>query len=66
MPAGIPVATVAVGGARNAGLLAVRILAAAEGPAAAALRDRLVSFAAQLADQARAKGATLRDRRPAD
>ena len=66
MPAGIPVATVAVGGARNAGLLAVRILAAAEGPAGAALRARLVAFAQQLADQARAKGATLRDRRPAD
>jgi 5-(carboxyamino)imidazole ribonucleotide mutase len=66
MPAGIPVATVAVGGARNAGLLAVRILAAAEGPSAAALRARLVSFAERLADQARAKGATLRDRRPAD
>ena len=66
MPAGIPVATVAVGGARNAGLLAVRILAAGEGPAAAALRDRLVAFAAQLADQARAKGTTLRDHRPAD
>jgi len=66
MPAGIPVATVAVGGARNAGLLAVRILAAAEGPAAEALRARLVSFAGQLADQARAKGAALRDRRHAD
>jgi len=66
MPAGIPVATVAVGGARNAGLLAVRILAAGEGPAAAALRDRLVTFAGHLADQARAKGATLRDHRPAD
>ena len=46
MPAGIPVATVAVGGARNAGLLAVRILAAAEGPAGAALRARLTAFAA--------------------
>jgi 5-(carboxyamino)imidazole ribonucleotide mutase len=66
MPAGIPVATVSVGGARNAGLLAVRILAAAEDPAAEALRARLVSFAAQLADQARAKGAALRDRRRAD
>ncbi|HJY65139.1 MAG TPA: 5-(carboxyamino)imidazole ribonucleotide mutase [Streptosporangiaceae bacterium] len=66
MPAGIPVATVAVGGARNAGLLAVRILAAAEGPAGAALRARLISFAERLADQARAKGATLRDRRAAD
>jgi 5-(carboxyamino)imidazole ribonucleotide mutase len=66
MPAGIPVATVAVGGARNAGLLAVRILAAARDPAAEALRARLVSFAEQLADQARAKGAALRDRRPPD
>ena len=65
MPAGIPVATVAIGGARNAGLLAVRILAAAADPAAVALRARLVSFAAQLADQARAKGAALRDRRAA-
>ena len=66
MPAGIPVATVAVGGARNAGLLAVRILAAGEGPAAAALRARLTSFAAQLADQARAKGAALREHRLPD
>jgi 5-(carboxyamino)imidazole ribonucleotide mutase len=64
MPAGIPVATVAVGGARNAGLLAVRILGAAESPEGAALRVRLVSFAEALADQARAKGAALRDQRP--
>jgi 5-(carboxyamino)imidazole ribonucleotide mutase len=63
MPAGVPVATVAVGGARNAGLLAVRILAAAAGPEGEALRVRLVSFAEQLASQARAKGAALRDRR---
>ena len=41
MPAGIPVATVAVGGARNAGLLAVRILGAADSPQGAALRARL-------------------------
>ena len=60
MPAGIPVATVAVGGARNAGLLAVRILGAADGPACAALRVKLSSFAERLADQARAKGAALR------
>src|ERR1700678_4484706 len=60
MPAGIPVATVAVGGARNAGLLAVRILAAADTPAAESLRAQLTEFAARLADQARAKGATLR------
>ena len=64
MPAGIPVATVAVGGARNAGLLAVRILGAADSPDGAALRASLVSFAEALADQARAKGAALRDRRP--
>src|SRR5690554_5872166 len=37
MPAGVPVATVSVGGARNAGLLAARILAAGEGPQAEAL-----------------------------
>ena len=60
MPAGIPVATVAVGGARNAGLLAVRILAAADTPAAESLRAQLTAFAARLADQARAKGVTLR------
>jgi 5-(carboxyamino)imidazole ribonucleotide mutase len=64
MPAGIPVATVAVGGARNAGLLAVRILGAAESPGGAALRARLTAFAGVLADQARAKGAALRGRRP--
>ena len=56
MPAGIPVATVAVGGARNAGLLAVRILAAAD----PALRSKMEDFQTRLADQARAKGAALR------
>jgi 5-(carboxyamino)imidazole ribonucleotide mutase len=56
MPAGIPVATVAVGGARNAGLLAVRILAAADD----SLRSRLTEFQASLATQAKAKGAALR------
>jgi 5-(carboxyamino)imidazole ribonucleotide mutase len=56
MPAGIPVATVAVGGARNAGLLAVRILAVAD----QALRERMTDFQAQLSAQARAKGAALR------
>jgi 5-(carboxyamino)imidazole ribonucleotide mutase len=64
MPAGIPVATVAVGGARNAGLLAVRILGAAESPGGAALRARLAAFAEALAGQARAKGAALRGQRP--
>jgi 5-(carboxyamino)imidazole ribonucleotide mutase len=40
MPAGVPVATVSVGGARNAGLLAVRILAATD----ADLRERMIAF----------------------
>ncbi|MET8332419.1 5-(carboxyamino)imidazole ribonucleotide mutase [Streptosporangium canum] len=56
MPAGVPVATVAVGGARNAGLLAVRILAAADED----LRARMVEFQASLKEQAHAKGAKLR------
>lgn len=60
MPAGVPVATVSVGGARNAGLLAARILAAGEGDRAAALRERMVAFQEELGDQARAKGARLR------
>ena len=53
MPAGIPVATVAVGGARNAGLLAVRILAAAD----PSLRRRMTEF------QAESHGAGPRERR---
>ncbi|WP_278315391.1 5-(carboxyamino)imidazole ribonucleotide mutase [Lolliginicoccus levis] len=44
MPAGVPVATVSIGGARNAGLLAVRILAAQD----AALRERMEAFQQQL------------------
>jgi 5-(carboxyamino)imidazole ribonucleotide mutase len=56
MPAGVPVATVAVGGARNAGLLAVRILATGD----AALRERMVRFQADLADSVLAKDAALR------
>ncbi len=57
MPAGIPVATVAVGGARNAGLLAVRILAAADDD----LRAHMIEFQARLTAQAKAKGAALRE-----
>jgi 5-(carboxyamino)imidazole ribonucleotide mutase len=56
MPAGVPVATVAVGGARNAGLLAVRILAAGD----PAVRERMVRFQADLADSVIAKDAALR------
>ena len=57
MPAGVPVATVGVGGARNAGLLAARILAVAD----PALRAALDAFRADLADQARAKNQRVRD-----
>lgn len=62
MPAGIPVATVAIGGAANAGLLAARILASGESAQDAALRGRLVQHAADLGAQARAKGERLRAR----
>ncbi|HSV74043.1 MAG TPA: 5-(carboxyamino)imidazole ribonucleotide mutase [Chthonomonadales bacterium] len=55
MPAGVPVATVAIGSGRNAGLLAVRILAAGD----AALQQRLVAFMARLARESRAKNDTL-------
>ncbi len=61
MPAGVPVATVSIGGARNAGLLAARILGAGEGPEAAALRDRMRGFQDQLRSTAEAKGARLRN-----
>lgn len=57
MPSGVPVATVAVGNARNAGLLAIRILAAAD----EALTKRMVEFQTALADAARAKGQVVRD-----
>ncbi|MGH8894608.1 MAG: 5-(carboxyamino)imidazole ribonucleotide mutase [Actinomycetes bacterium] len=59
MPAGVPVATVSVGGARNAGLLAVRILAAADPD----LQARMVEFQEKLGEKARAKGEALRRKR---
>lgn len=55
MPAGVPVATVGIGGARNAGLLAVRILACEDAP----LRAQLRAFQEQLVAMARRKGAEL-------
>ena len=58
MPAGVPVATVSIGGARNAGLLAVRILASSD----AELRARVESFQKQLEKTVLAKDAALRDR----
>jgi 5-(carboxyamino)imidazole ribonucleotide mutase len=58
MPAGVPVATVSVGGARNAGLLAVRMLAAGD----PALLERMRVFQAALAQSARDKDAALQER----
>jgi 5-(carboxyamino)imidazole ribonucleotide mutase len=58
MPAGVPVATVSVAGARNAGLLAIRILATADDE----LRARMEKFQQSLAETARAKDADLRAR----
>jgi 5-(carboxyamino)imidazole ribonucleotide mutase len=58
MPAGVPVATVSIGGARNAGLLAVRILAASD----PRLADRMATFQDDLAAGARAKDTALQHR----
>ena len=55
MPSGIPVATVAIGGARNAGLLALQILAVGD----AALQKKLLAFKARLATDSRAKNRNL-------
>jgi 5-(carboxyamino)imidazole ribonucleotide mutase len=62
MPAGVPVATVSIGGARNAGLLAVRILASGTDELARQLRADLVDFAQELNDAATRKGASLRQK----
>lgn len=62
MPAGIPVATVSVGGARNAGLLAVRILASGGSAQAQVLSAQLSDFAQALRQTAVDKGAALRAR----
>ena len=59
MPAGVPVATVSVGGARNAGLLAVRILGVGD----PVLLERMRVFQVALADSARAKDAALQELR---
>jgi 5-(carboxyamino)imidazole ribonucleotide mutase len=58
MPAGVPVATVSIGGARNAGLLAVRILAVSD----EALRKRMESFQDDLEAQVLEKDRALRER----
>lgn len=62
MPAGIPVATVSIGGARNAGLLAVRILASATDESARALRGVLSAYADDLQAMVLAKDQALHER----
>jgi len=57
MPAGVPVATVGVGNARNAGLLAVRILAVSD----PGLRERMTAFQDELRETAETKGDAVRN-----
>jgi phosphoribosylaminoimidazole carboxylase PurE protein len=57
MPPGVPVATVAIGGARNAAILAVQIL----GTADAGLRDHMLAFKKMMAEQAAAKDAKMQE-----
>jgi 5-(carboxyamino)imidazole ribonucleotide mutase len=58
MPAGVPVATVSIGGGRNAGLLAVRILGASDDR----LRTAMAAHQADLAEQVAARDVTLQER----
>lgn len=60
MPAGVPVATVSIGGARNAGLLAVRMLASGTDETAAELQAALLEFSDELRATATRKGHALR------
>ncbi|GAB4099059.1 5-(carboxyamino)imidazole ribonucleotide mutase [Sinomonas halotolerans] len=60
MPAGVPVATVSIGGARNAGLLAVRILASSPDALGERLASELAGFADELNATAARKGESLR------
>ena len=58
MPSGIPVATVAIGGAKNAGILAAKILAVSDQDLLARLKD----YSAKMADEVAAKDARLQDK----
>jgi 5-(carboxyamino)imidazole ribonucleotide mutase len=66
MPAGVPVATVSIGGGRNAGLLAVRILAAGDSDTDRALRAAVTRFQADLAESVAARDAALQERLAAE
>ena len=58
MPSGVPVATVSIGGAKNAGLLAARILSAGD----PALQDKMVAYQEQMADEVEQKDKNLRSK----
>jgi 5-(carboxyamino)imidazole ribonucleotide mutase len=58
MPAGVPVATVSIGGARNAGILAARVLAVSD----PALAEKLAVFARQLETSVAEKNSALQER----
>ena len=62
MPSGVPVATVSIGGATNAGLLAARIIAAGEGAQAEAVREKMRHYQANLRASAMEKGVKLAER----
>lgn len=58
MPSGVPVATVSIGGAKNAGLLAARILGAGD----PAIRDKMVDYQKRMAEEVEQKDKNLRDK----
>ena len=58
MPSGVPVATVSIGGAKNAGLLAARILGADD----PAIQDKMVDYQKQMAEEVEQKDKNLRDK----
>lgn len=58
MPSGVPVATVSIGGAKNAGLLAARILGAGN----PAIQDKMVDYQKQMAEEVEQKDKNLRDK----
>jgi 5-(carboxyamino)imidazole ribonucleotide mutase len=65
MPAGIPVATVSIGGARNAGLLAARILSTGDAALATALAEYATGLEAVVAEKNAALHASLHTGPPA-
>ena len=58
MPSGVPVATVSIGGAKNAGLLAARILGAGD----PSIQDKMVDYQKQMAEEVEQKDKNLRDK----